>query len=170
MRNRVEAPACTRPNPQPTFSPRVSNVIAPATSDPYEPRPTFLQRNANPIAAGVVFVATILLAVFSFPPFKAPEFAYAMLVPGIFWAYSRPKLKLFAWTIFAAQAIAWTILLGWLHNVTWGGLFLLGPFVGAWIGTWYLAAWWALPRIIGRPTLTRLLVASLAGRRSRVCL
>jgi apolipoprotein N-acyltransferase len=136
----------------------VSNVTATATSDPYEPRPTFLQRNANPLAAGVVFVATIVMAVLSFPPFKAPEFAYAMLVPGIFWAYSRPNLKLYASTVFAAQAVAWTILLGWLHNVTWLGLFLLGPFVGAWIGTWYLAVWWALPRIIGRPTLTRLFV------------
>jgi apolipoprotein N-acyltransferase len=142
----------------------VSNVAASAISDPYEPRLTYWQRNADAIAVGVVFVTTILLAVFSFPPFKAPEFAYAMLVPGIFWAYTRPPLKLFAWTIFAAQAVAWTILLGWLHNVTWAGLFLLGPFVGAWIGTWYLAAWWAVPRIIGRPTLTRLFVMlGLAG-------
>jgi apolipoprotein N-acyltransferase len=87
-----------------------------------------------------------------------------MLVPGIYWAYTRPRLKLYATTMFAAQAIAWTILLGWLHNVTWLGLFLLGPFVGAWIGIWYFAAWWALPRIVGKPTMTRLLVVlGLAG-------
>ena len=65
---------------------RVSHLSAAAISDPYAPRPTFLQRNANAMAASVVFVATATLAVLSFPPFKAPEFAYAMLVPGIFWA------------------------------------------------------------------------------------
>jgi len=132
--------------------------------DPYEPRPTFLQRHAERIAAAVVFTLTIVLAVGAFPPFKAPELAYAMLVPGIYWAYLRPRLKVYAWTMFAAQAVAWTLLLGWLHNVTWGGLLLLGPFVGVWVGTWYLAAWWALPRIVGKPTLTRLLVVlGLAG-------
>jgi len=124
------------------------------TYDPYEPRPSFVQRHANAIAAVVVFALTIFLAVGSFPPFKAPEFAYAMLVPGIFWAYRRPPFKLYAVTLLAAQAVAWTILLGWLHNVTWLGLFLLGPFVGVWIGTWYLAAWWSLPRIIGEKQIT----------------
>ena len=49
----------------------------------------------------------------------------------------RPQLKIFAWTMFGAQAVAWTILLGWLHNVTWAGLFLLGPFVGLLIGLWF---------------------------------
>jgi apolipoprotein N-acyltransferase len=136
----------------------------PKPFDPYEPRPSFVQRHAHPIAAVTVFVFTVVLAVGAFPPFEAPEFAYAMLVPGIYWAYTRPRLKLYAWTMFAAQSVAWTILLGWLHNVTWVGLFLLGPFVGAWVGTWYLAAWWALPRIIGKPTITRLFVVlGLAG-------
>lgn len=128
----------------------------PAEIDPYEPRPTFLQRHANAVAAAVVFVLTVGLAVVAFPPSKTPEFAYAMLVPGIYWAYTRPRLKLYAWTLGAAQAVAWTILLGWLHNVTWLGLLLLGPFVGLWVGTWYLAVWWTMPRMLGRPTLTRL--------------
>ncbi|WP_414662675.1 apolipoprotein N-acyltransferase [Horticoccus sp. 23ND18S-11] len=142
----------------------MSTASAPTAFDPYEPRPTFVQRHADALAASVVFVLTIVLTVGSFPPFHAPEFAYAMLVPGIYWAYTRPRLKLFAGTLFAAQAVAWTILLGWLHHVTWVGLFLLGPFIGAWVGTWFLAAWWALPRILGRPTLTRLIVVlGLAG-------
>ncbi len=132
--------------------------------DPYEPRPGFLQRHRDPVAAGVVFVLTVFLTVASFPPYRVPEFAYAMLVPGIFWAYTRPRLKLFVWTMFAAQAVAWTVLLGWLHHVTWLGLLLLGPFVGAWVGTWFLAARWALPRMIGRPTPVRLAaVLGLAG-------
>ena len=123
-----------------------------------------MQRHADAIAAVVVFVFTIFLAVASFPPFNAPEFAYAMLVPGIFWAYTRPGCKLYAVTLLAAQAIAWTILLGWLHNVTWMGLLLLGPFIGIWVGSWYLIAWWVLPRILGKPTMTRLLVMlGLAG-------
>jgi len=38
------------------------------------------------------------------------------------------------------------------------------PFIGAWIGVWYLAAWWTLPRMVGRPTFTRLLaLLGLAG-------
>jgi apolipoprotein N-acyltransferase len=116
------------------------------------------------VVAAVVFVATVILAVVSFPPFDAPEFAYAMLVPGIFWAYRAPRWKLFAWTLFAAQAVAWTIILGWLYHVTWVGLLLLGPFVGAWVGVWYGAARWALPLVIGRPAMTRIMVlVALAG-------
>jgi apolipoprotein N-acyltransferase len=127
------------------------------SSDPYDVPPSFVQRHAEYVAAAAVFLLTVGLAVFAFPPFKAPEFAYAMLVPGTYWAYTRPRLKLFAWTMFAAQAVAWTIILGWLHHVTWVGLFLLGPFVGAWIGLWYLAAWWTMPRMVGQPTIVRLL-------------
>ncbi len=143
---------------------RVSSVPATLPFDPYEPRPTFLQRHRDPLVAAAVFALTVVMTVVSFPPFKASEFAYAMLVPGIFWAYTRPRLKVYLLTMFAAQAVAWTILLGWLHHVTWLGLFLLGPFVGAWISLWYPALWWALPRIIGKPTLTRLVVVlGLAG-------
>ncbi len=134
------------------------------TVDPYEPRPGFLQRHGEAVAAVVVFALTVFLTVASFPPYRVPEFAYAMLVPGIYWAYTRPRLKLYVWTLFAAQAVAWTILLGWLHHVTWVGLLLLGPFVGAWVGTWFLAARWALPRIVGRPTPVRLAaMLGLAG-------
>jgi len=87
-----------------------------------------------------------------------------MLVPGVFWAYTRPGLRLYAVTILTAQALGWTILLGWLHHVTWVGCLLLGPFVGVWVGTWYLAAWWLMPRIIGRPIPQRLIaVLALAG-------
>lgn len=132
--------------------------------DPYDPKPTFIQRHADRVAAAVVFVLTIVLAVVSFPPFHAPEFAYAMLVPGVLWAYRRPAFRLYATTLLAAQMVAWTILLGWLHNVTWVGLFLLGPFVGAWIGVWYLAAWWVMPRMTSRPNFTRILaIIALAG-------
>src|SRR3954462_6053328 len=95
--------------------------------DPYEPRPNFLQRHGEKPAAVAVFVLTVVLAVISFPPYESHEFAYAMLVPGIFWAYARPRWRTYMITLGAAQVVAWTILLGWLHNVTWGGLILLGP-------------------------------------------
>lgn len=116
------------------------------------------------VGAAVVFVATVVLAVVSFPPFNASEFAYAMLVPGAIWAYRAPRWRLFVWTLGAAQAVAWTIILAWLHHVTWLGLLLLGPVVGVWVGGWYAAARWALPRVLGKPALTRLAVlVALAG-------
>ena len=130
---------------------------SPLSFDPYDRPPSFLRRHADYVAAVAVFLLTAVLAILSFPPFKTPELAYAMLVPGVYWAYTRPRLKLFVWTLFAAQAVAWTIILGWLHHVTWVGLLLLGPFVGAWVGVWYLAAWWTMPRMIGRPTPVRLM-------------
>jgi apolipoprotein N-acyltransferase len=97
------------------------------------------------------------MTVISFPPYPAPEFAYAFAVPAIFWSYTRPRFKLFAWTLFAAQAVSWFILLSWLHHVTWLGLFLLAPFIGAWVGLWYLAVWWTIPKMNGRPGWLRIL-------------
>ena len=135
----------------------MSSASAATAPDPYDAKPSFVQRHAKQIAALVVGVLTVVLAVFSFPPYDMPQFAYAMLVPGVYWAYTRPSLKLYASTILVAQAVAWTIILGWLHHVTWVGLFLLGPFVGVWVGVWYLAAWWMVPRMVGQPTLLRLL-------------
>lgn len=135
-----------------------------SSPDPYAPVPTLWEQYGDWLIPVAVFVSTVVLTVVAFPPFHTPEFAYAMLVPGIFWAYRAPALKVFAWTMFAAQAVAWTILLGWIHHVTWGGLLLLGPFVGAWVGTWHLVAWWALPRMLRQKTPTRLIgVLGLAG-------
>lgn len=111
-----------------------------------------------------VFLATAILTVLSFPPLKTPEFAYAFAVPAIFWAYMRPSFRLYASTLLLAQAVAWTVILGWLHNVTWGGLLLLGPIVGVWVGLWYLAVWWAMPLMQPRKPLQRVLVMlGLAG-------
>lgn len=124
--------------------------------DPYDQPPPWWQRHASPLIALSVFAATVLLTVIAFPPFNVPEFAYAFAAPAIFWAYRRPNFRLYAGTVLAANAVAWTILLGWLHHVTWVGLFLLGPFVGIWIGLWYLAAWWTMPKLLGRGALERI--------------
>jgi apolipoprotein N-acyltransferase len=129
--------------------------------DPYAPQPTFWQQHGAWLAPVAVFLSTAVLTVMAFPPYSAPEFAYAFAAPAILWAYARPRLKVYAWTLFAAQAVAWTILLCWLRHVTWVGLFLLGPFVGAWVGIWYLAAWWVMPRLPERHALVRM-VAQLA--------
>ncbi len=137
---------------------------SPTQADPYASDPGWLRRNRDFVAAAVVFACTVALTVIAFPPFRLPEAAYAMLVPGIFWAYTRPSLRLYLGTMLGAQVLAWTLLLSWLHNVTWAGWILLGPFVGAWVGSWYLAAWWLMPRIIGRPIPQRLMaVLGLAG-------
>ncbi len=132
--------------------------------DPYDPVPSFWDRHHEWIAPVVVALLSAFLLVVAFPPFKAPEAAYACLAPGVFWAYLRPRLRVYAWTMFAAQAVAWTINLSWLHPVTWVGLLVLGPLVGAWTGSWYLAAWWTMPRMLGRPTPVRLFaMLGLAG-------
>ena len=132
--------------------------------DPYDPVPTFWEKHSAwvpPVAAGAL---TLFLLVAAFPPHHVPECAYACLVPALLWAYLRPSFRLYAWTLFAAQAVGWTINLSWLHPVTWVGLFLLGPIVGAWTGTWYLAAWWALPRMVGKSVPVRLVsMLGLAG-------
>ncbi len=125
-------------------------------ADPYRPAPTFWQRHAFWWGPLVVFALTAGLTVAAFPPYQTPEFAYVFAAPAIFWAYFQPPLKVFVWTLFAAQAVAWTILLFWLHYVTWVGLILLGPLVGVWVGIWYLAVWWTMPRILGRATPIRL--------------
>ncbi|WP_438481561.1 apolipoprotein N-acyltransferase [Oleiharenicola lentus] len=126
--------------------------------DPYDPKPTLWQRHPNLAWVIGVFVATVVLTYVSFPPVNTGEAAYVLALPGVLWAFRRPGFKVFAWTMFAAQAVAWTALLWWLHNVTWPGLFLLGPFVGAIVGVWFLAAWWAIPRMFGHKALVRVLV------------
>jgi len=132
--------------------------------DPYDVVPTFWDRHREWIAPAAVSALTVFLLAAAFPPHHAPEAAYACLAPGVFWAYLSPRLRVYAWTMFAAQAVAWTINLSWLHPVTWVGLLVLGPLVGAWTGSWYLAAWWTMPRMVGRPTPVRLVaMLGLAG-------
>ena len=132
--------------------------------DPYEAKSSFLKDHKEAVTALCVAVLTAVLTVASFPPYQAPAFAYVCLVPGIFWAYLNPPLKVFALTMGLAQAVAWTVILGWLHHVSWFGLFLLGPFVGVWVGLWYVAAWWVMPRMLGKATPVRLVgLLGLAG-------
>lgn len=124
--------------------------------DPYDlPNPWWKRHPDHAAALAVLFLGT-LLTVLAFPPFQVPEFAYAMAAPAIFWAYRKPPFKLFAATVLSSQVIAWTIILGWIHHVSWAAFALLGPIVGLWVGSWFLALHWAMPRFIGKNVLSRL--------------
>lgn len=129
-----------------------------AEPDPYAPQPALWENYPLlgwPLAVAVL---TVLLANAAFPPLNIGEAAYVFAVPAVLWAYRGPSFRLYARTVLATQAVAWTILLGWLHNVSWVGLFLLGPFIGLLIGSWYLAVWWVMPRLRGRGAPFRILV------------
>lgn len=125
--------------------------------DPYEPKLTLWQRQPQLGWMLGVFVCTALLTWAAFPPFNTGEAGYAFAIPAVLWAYRKPAFRNFAWVVLGAHVVAWTALLGWLHNVSWAGLFLLGPFVGLQVGLWFLAAWWALPRLAGQPALLRII-------------
>ncbi len=130
----------------------------------YSGAPSFFEKHREALAAAAVFLLTVLLTILSFPPYNAPDFAYTLAAPAIFWAYRKPRFKLYAWTMLGAQAVAWTVILGWLHNVTWLGLLLLGPFMGVLTGLWYLLVGIAVPRIHGHKTFIRIIgLAGLAG-------
>ena len=131
---------------------------------PYDGSPPWWRRHADVLVAAAVFVATVVLTVISFPPYGLPEAAYVFAAPAAFWAYRRPPFRRFAAVVLGAQAVAWTVILGWLHHVTWLGLLLLGPFIGVWVGLWFLALRAVLPQLLGRPVLTRItLVFGLAA-------
>ena len=132
--------------------------------DPYAPPPTLWQRRPHLGWALAVFVLTVVLTYVSFPPVSAGEFAFAFAVPAVLWAYRAPPFRIFALTVLGAQAVVWTVLLGWLHHVTWGGLLLLGPFIGLLVGLWYLAVWWMMPRLRGHQVIVRIIaLLGLAG-------
>lgn len=127
----------------------------PVTDDPYEPKPTLWQRHPNLGWVLAVFGFTVFLTYISFPPVSTGEAAYVLALPAVLWAYRKPAFRMYAYTVVGAQMVAWTMLLGWLDNVTWVGLFLLGPFVGLLAGAWFLAVWWAIPRLQGHKAMVR---------------
>jgi apolipoprotein N-acyltransferase len=126
-------------------------------TNPYDAPPAWWRRHAEGLTAVAVWVATVALTVLAFPPFGFAEAGYAFAAPAIFWAYRSPPFRRFAAVMLSANAVAWTLLLSWLHHVTWAGLLLLGPFIGVWVGLWFLAVHAVMPRLPGRPALTRIL-------------
>jgi apolipoprotein N-acyltransferase len=133
-------------------------------TDPYDAPPGLWRRHPHLAWALAVFATTVLLTYVAFPPVSTGEAAYALALPAVLWAYRRPSFKLYAGVVLGAQAVAWTALLGWLHNVTWVGLFLLGPFIGLIVGSWWLAAWWVVRRVAGQGALWRITaLLGLAG-------
>ena len=134
------------------------------TSDPYAPAPTLWQRHPQLAWVMSVFTLTVGLTLLAFPPLDKGEAAYVLALPALLWAYRQPAFRIFAWTVLGAQAVTWTILLWWLHNVTWAGLFILGPFIGLLTGLWFLAAWWTISRLKGHHAISRITaMLGLAG-------
>ncbi|MDI1248958.1 MAG: apolipoprotein N-acyltransferase [Lacunisphaera sp.] len=131
---------------------------ASALPDPYDRPPTLWQRYPQLAWGLAVFGLTALLAYVAFPPVNTGDAGYALAVPALLWAYRRPTFRVYAWTVLGAHVLAWTLLFGWLHNVSWVGMLLLGPFIGLIVGSWYLAAWWTLPRMAGHQAMIRILV------------
>src|SRR3954469_14321588 len=125
--------------------------------DPYDPKPTLWQRHPQLAWILAVFGFTVILTYIAFPPVNTGEAAYVLALPGILWAYRQPAFRMYAIVVVGAQMVAWTMLLGWLHNVTWFGLFLLGPFVGLLAGLWFLAVWWVIPRLQGHKAMVRII-------------
>jgi apolipoprotein N-acyltransferase len=134
----------------------MTDYSAVSSADPYDIKPTLWQRYPQLGWVLGVFVMTVLLTYIAFPPMNKGEAAYALALPGVLWAFRRPAFKLYAATLLSAQVVVWTALLWWLHNVTWPGLFLLGPFVGLLVGVWYLAVWWVIPRMFGHKAIVRI--------------
>ena len=133
-------------------------------SDPYAPRSTLWTRHPHLAWGLAVFALTAAFTYGTFPPTGGGEAAYIFALPAALWAYRRPGLKPFALAVLGAQVVAWTVLLGWLHHVTWAGLLLLGPFVGLLVGSWFLAVWWVVPRLAGQTAMTRIIaLLGLAG-------
>ncbi len=126
--------------------------------DPYAPAPTLWQRHPQLSWVLAVFILTVGLTLLAFPPINKGEAAYVLALPAVLWVYRKPPFRIFTWTVLGAQAVVWTSLLWWLHNVTWAGLFLLGPFVGLLTGLWFLVAWWAIPRMRGHHAISRIIV------------
>ena len=126
------------------------------TFDPYTPKPNLWQRHPRLSWGLAVGVLTAFLTVVSFPQWNIAEAAYVFALPACLWAYRRPGFRLYAGTVLGANMVAWTIVLGWLHHVSWAGLFLLGPFVGLLVGSWFLAVWWLIPRVRGHRALVRI--------------
>lgn len=130
---------------------------APIPADPYAPRPTLWQRHPHLGWGLAVFALTALLTWAAFPPVGAGEAAYVLLIPAALWAYRAPRFRAYAAAVLGAQVVAWGALLFWLTNVSWVGWLLLAPFLGLLTGSWFLAAWWWLPRLKGHRMFVRLL-------------
>jgi apolipoprotein N-acyltransferase len=142
-------------------------ITPPATpaDDAYaKPPPARWARFPNLFWIGATFACTAFLLFAAFPPLDVGQAAYVALIPGVLWAYRRPALRLYAPVVLGAQVVAWIALLWWVHHVTWVGMLALGAFVGLLTGLWYLAVWWAVPRLTGQHTVFRIVaMLGLAG-------
>jgi len=144
---------------------RVSPAETVPEPDPYAPEPSFWRDNADYVSAAVVFVATVALTVFAFPPFTTPELGYACLVPGYFSGLPPPALQIvcrhhagcagrgldhFTW-LAASCDVGGSVAARALHRRVGGRLVFGGV--------------WAMPRMLGRktPSIRLAVLLGLAG-------
>ncbi len=131
-----------------------------AIASPGDPA-TGLIRFAWPALAGVL---TAFLTVIAFPPFNVAEAAYVFAVPALLWLWRGPSFRQVLLVLSLSHFAVWLILIYWLRHVTYPGFVFLAAVLGLYATVWYLAAWWALPKLRDREWRHRVIVLTgLAG-------
>ena len=98
------------------------------------------------LAGGAVGLSAWLYVI-SFPPFDWAEGAYVFAVPLLLWLFSpRPRHVALA-AVFGWGLLSWLALIVWLRHVTVGGYLIAATILALYFTLWFLAAWWALPRL-----------------------
>lgn len=118
----------------------------------------------NQALCAAVVLLTSACYILAFPPFGLGELAFIFLVPAIWWLSVGQSLRKALWVGLAIGWLSWFGLIIWLRHVTLAGTVALSGILGLFFLTWFLAAWWALPRLILQSTTIRICgIVALAG-------
>lgn len=98
------------------------------------------------IAGSAVFLSA-LLYVIAFPPFNLAEGIYVFAVPLLLWLFRPRPARAAAAAVVGWGLLSWLALIVWLRHVTYGGYFVASLLLALYFSLWFLAAWWALPRL-----------------------
>ncbi|MDQ8199478.1 apolipoprotein N-acyltransferase [Pelagicoccus enzymogenes] len=71
------------------------------------------------------------------------------MVPFAVWLSFSPSFRSVFWTSFGIGWLAWTVLIFWLHHVTWAGMIALAGIVGAHFALWAVGTAWLFSRARG---------------------
>lgn len=110
----------------------------------------FIESNKARIRWAMVVALTAFGYVAAFPPFNVPESAFVFLVPLIVWLRTRPSYRMVAYVSLSSSWVAWLVLIFWLRNVTYLGLFLLSGVVACHFMLFALGANWLARRFVNR--------------------
>ena len=100
-------------------------------------------------------IASVLLWVFSIPPYEFSEAAYIAFVPLLLWLFTRPTKRWVVGVGLGVGWMSWFLILIWLRHVTWFGAIALSGLLGGVFALWLLFAWKLLPRLAARNILLR---------------